>query len=52
MKNEQELIEKTINLAERWQNKSTTLISDWDKDFSIKMKKMLAHPEDKALLIE
>jgi RHH-type proline utilization regulon transcriptional repressor/proline dehydrogenase/delta 1-pyrroline-5-carboxylate dehydrogenase len=52
MKNEQELIEKSINLAERWQNKATTLVSDWDKEFSIKMKKMLAHPQDKALLIE
>ncbi len=52
MKNEQELIDSAIALAERWQNRATELVSDFDREFYIKMNKMLEKPEDKALLIE
>ena len=52
MRNEQELISSSIKLAEKWQNRATELVSDFDKEFYIKMNKMLDHPKDKALLIE
>ncbi len=52
MINEQALINKAILLAEKWQNRATELVSDWDKEFYVKMNKMLEHPKDKALLIE
>ena len=52
MRNEQELINSAIALAEKWQNRATQLVSDFDREFYIKMNKMLDHPEDKALLIE
>jgi RHH-type proline utilization regulon transcriptional repressor/proline dehydrogenase/delta 1-pyrroline-5-carboxylate dehydrogenase len=46
------LIQKAINLTEQWQTKASELVSDFDKEFYIKMNKMLDHPQDKALLIE
>jgi len=52
MKKEQELINSSIKLAEKWQNRATELVSDFDREFYVKMNKMLEHPEDKALLIE
>ncbi|MFV0561619.1 proline dehydrogenase family protein [Malaciobacter mytili] len=52
MKNEQELIDSAIELAEKWQNRATQLVSDFDREFYVKMNKMLEHPQDKALLIE
>lgn len=52
MRNEQELINSAITLAEKWQNRASELVNDWDKAFNIKMTKMLEHPEDKVLLIE
>lgn len=52
MKNEQELISSSIKLAEKWQNRATQLVSDFDREFYVKMNKMLDHPKDKALLIE
>ena len=52
MKNEQELINSSIKLAEKWQNRATELVSDFDREFYVKMNKMLDHPKDKALLIE
>ena len=52
MQNNNELINKAINLAEKWQNRATELVSDFDREFYIKMNKMLEHPKDKALLIE
>lgn len=52
MRNEKELIDSAIKLAEKWQNRATELVSDFDKQFYIKMNKMLEHPKDKALLIE
>ncbi len=52
MENEKELISSSIKLAQKWQNRATELVSDFDKEFYVKMNKMLDHPEDKALLIE
>ena len=52
MKNDQKHIEKSIELAQRWQNKAVELVSDFDREFYTKMNKMLEHPKDKALLIE
>ena len=52
MKNEEKLITSSIKLAEKWQNRASELVSDWDKEFYVKMNKMLEHPKDKALLIE
>ena len=52
MKKEQELITSSIRLAEKWQNRATELVSDFDREFYVKMNKMLEHPKDKALLIE
>jgi len=52
MINEQELIEKAINLAAKWQNRAVELVSDFDREFYIKMTKMLEHQKDKVLLIE
>ncbi len=47
-----DIIYSTINLAQKWQNRATELVSDFDREFYIKMNKMLKHPKDKALLIE
>lgn len=52
MKNEREIIDSAIKLAEKWQNRATQLVSDFDREFYVKMNKMLDHPKDKALLIE
>jgi RHH-type transcriptional regulator, proline utilization regulon repressor / proline dehydrogenase / delta 1-pyrroline-5-carboxylate dehydrogenase len=52
MENEKVLIEDAISLAECWQNRATELVSDFDREFYVKMNKMLEHPKDKALLIE
>ena len=52
MTNEQQLIDSSIKLAEKWQNRAIELVSDFDRDFYVKMNKMLEHPKDKALLIE
>ena len=52
MANEKKIIQNAINLAEKWQNRATELVSDFDREFYVKMNKMLDHPKDKALLIE
>jgi len=52
MHNEEILIKRAITLAENWQNKAVELVSDFDREFYIKMTKMLEHKKDKALLIE
>lgn len=52
MANEQIIIDEALDLASKWQNRATQLVSDFDREFYIKMNKMLDHPEDKALLIE
>lgn len=49
---EQETIKEAITLAQKWQNRATQLVSDFDREFYVKMNKMLEHPKDKALLIE
>ncbi len=49
---EKELINSAIILAQQWQNRATQLVSDFDREFYVKMNKMLEHPKDKALLIE
>ena len=49
---EEILINKAIQLAQQWQNKASEFVSDFDREFYIKMNKMLDHPQDKALLIE
>ena len=41
MKNEKEIIDSAISLAEKWQNRATQLVSKWDKEFYVKMNKML-----------
>jgi len=46
------LQDEAIALAQKWQNRANELTSAFDKKFYVKMNKMLAHPEDKALLIE
>jgi RHH-type proline utilization regulon transcriptional repressor/proline dehydrogenase/delta 1-pyrroline-5-carboxylate dehydrogenase len=52
MQNEQEIISTSISLAQKWQNRATQLVSDFDREFYVKMNKMLDHPKDKVLLIE
>lgn len=52
MRNEEQVISSAISLAEKWQNRATELVSDFDKEFYVKMNKMLDYPKDKALLIE
>ncbi|PLY09453.1 MAG: aldehyde dehydrogenase [Arcobacter sp.] len=52
MINETKIIDSAIELAEKWQNRATELVSDYDREFYVKMNKMLDHPKDKALLIE
>ena len=52
MENEEQLISSAIKLAEKWQNRATELVSDFDREFYVKMNTMLEHPKDKALLIE
>ncbi|DAB31553.1 MAG TPA: hypothetical protein CFH79_08590, partial [Sulfurospirillum sp. UBA11407] len=43
---------RAIALAEKWQDRATELVSDFDKKFHLKMNKMLSNPMDKVLLIE
>jgi len=52
MREEKEIIESAVKLAEKWQRRATELVSDYDREFYKKMNKMLEHPKDKALLIE
>ncbi len=52
MENQKKIIQNAIDLAQKWQNRATELVSDFDREFYVKMNKMLDHPKDKALLIE
>ncbi|WP_051906556.1 MULTISPECIES: bifunctional proline dehydrogenase/L-glutamate gamma-semialdehyde dehydrogenase [unclassified Sulfurospirillum] len=52
MQNNEIIIERAIALAEKWQNRATELVSDFDQKFHVKMNKMLGHPKDKVFLIE
>ena len=46
------VMNRAIALAEKWQNRASELVSDFDKKFHIKMNKMLGNPKDKVFLIE
>lgn len=52
MKTQTQQIDSAIKLAEKWQNRASQLVSDFDREFYVKMNKMLEYPKDKALLIE
>lgn len=52
MENSSLVIERSIELAQKWQNRANTLVNDFDKKFHVKMNKMLSNLEDKVLLIE
>lgn len=52
VKENTELVNKAISLAEKWQKRATELVTDFDKKFYLKMNKMLSNPMDKVLLIE
>lgn len=47
-----EVIQRAVELAEKWQNRASELVSNFDKKFHQKMNKMLSNPTDKVLLIE
>lgn len=47
-----EVVQRAIALAEKWQNRASELVSDFDRKFHIKMNKMLSNPKDKVFLIE
>ena len=49
---QEQTITKAIKLAEQWQTRATQLVSDFDKEFFLKMNKMMQNPKDKVLLIE
>ena len=49
---DKQLIEDSIKLAESWQKLAETKVSRFDRKFHIKMRKMLAHPKDKVLLMQ
>ena len=46
------VMNRAIALAEKWQNRASELVSDFDQKFHVKMNKMLSHPKDKVFLIE
>ena len=52
MQPDTEVIQRAIALAEIWQNRASELVSDFDRNFAIKMNTMLSHPKDKVFLIE
>ncbi len=52
MKVNKQLIEDSIQLAESWQKLAESRVSRFDHRFHIKMRKMLAHPKDKVLLMQ
>ena len=52
MKNEKEIIDSAISLAENGKTELHSLLVNGTKEFYVKMNKMFEHPKDKALLIE
>ena len=46
------VMNRAIALAEKWQNRASELVSNFDQKFHVKMNKMLSHPKDKVFLIE
>ena len=49
---DKQLVEDSIKLAESWQKLAETKVSRFDHKFHVKMRKMLAHPKDKILLMQ
>lgn len=49
---DKQLVEDSIQLAESWQRLAETKVSRFDRKFHLKMRKMLAHPKDKILLMQ
>ncbi|WP_024955242.1 proline dehydrogenase family protein [Sulfurospirillum arcachonense] len=52
MENNEIVMNRSIDLAEKWQKRATEKISDFEKNFHKKMQKMFARPMDKVLLID
>lgn len=52
MANNEEVMNRAIDLAEKWQLRATEKISDFEQNFHERMKKMFARPMDKILLID
>ena len=52
MENSEVIMNRAIDLAEKWQIRSADKISNFEKNFHAKMKKMFARPMDKILLID
>jgi len=52
MENDIVIMNRAIDLAEKWQLRATDKISNFEKNFHEKMKKMFARPLDKVLLID
>jgi RHH-type proline utilization regulon transcriptional repressor/proline dehydrogenase/delta 1-pyrroline-5-carboxylate dehydrogenase len=52
MENSEIVMYRAIDLAEKWQERASEKISNFEKHFHEKMKKMFARPMDKVLLID
>ena len=52
MENNEVVMNRAIDLAEKWQLRAADKISNFEKNFHAKMKKMFARPLDKVLLID
>ncbi|HIP29656.1 MAG TPA: aldehyde dehydrogenase family protein [Sulfurospirillum arcachonense] len=52
MANNEIVMNRAIDLAEKWQLRAADKISNFEKNFHAKMKKMFARPLDKVLLID
>ncbi len=52
MENNEVVMNRAIDLAEKWQLRAADKITNFEKNFHAKMKKMFARPLDKVLLID
>jgi len=52
MENNEVVMNRAIDLAQKWQLRAADKISNFEKNFHAKMKKMFARPLDKVLLID
>ena len=52
MENNEVVMNRAIDLAEKWQLRAAEKITDFEKNFHKKMQKMFARPMDKVLLID
>ena len=52
MENNEVVMNRAIDLAEKWQLRAADKITNFEKNFHEKMKKMFARPLDKVLLID